>query len=60
MLPVEQFKFMGIGFNEDVVASFPDSLIRDLAGNAFDGSSFLAAWVTLQSILAHISARTDG
>jgi len=58
-LGVEHFRLMGIYYpNEAGMFSFPDALIRDLAGNAFDASSFLAAWVALQAVLARCCAAT--
>jgi hypothetical protein len=46
---------MGIQFDEEMISEFPDWLIKDLAGNAFDASSFLAVWMTLLCLLARMA-----
>jgi site-specific DNA-cytosine methylase len=56
-LPREMLHLMGIFYDsEEHLSEFPDSLIRDLCGNAFDSSSFLAVWVALVSVFARIHA----
>lgn len=57
-LGVEALRMMNIRFsNEKLLESFPDALLRDLAGNAFDGSSFMAVWVALSCMLAFLDSR---
>ena len=61
--PLELLHLMGIFYpNEEPLSEFPDKLIRDLCGNAFDASSFLAAWVALASLLArcHVARTSKG
>ena len=42
------------------LARIDDALLRDLAGNAFDSSSFLAVWQCLVALLARCErARAD-
>lgn len=55
-LPVEAFRMLGIYFdNEELLDEFHPSTLRDLAGNAFDSSSFLAVWVALQAGLSRLN-----
>lgn len=58
--PVECFRIMGLDFGEHEaeLANFNGSLVRDLAGNAFDSSSFLAAWCALQAGLSQMYKST--
>ena len=53
LVPLEAFRLMGIHFEEHeaMLQGFCDRLLWDLAGNAFDGASFTAVWVTLLRIL---------
>ena len=52
-LGAEHLRLHGIQFpNEPELASFPGSLLRDLAGNSFDSSCCLAVQVTQTCLLA--------
>ena len=60
LLPVEGFRIMGSCFpseQEALLQEFKASFLWDLAGNALDGSTFLAAWFTLQIGLAFLHDR---
>ena len=55
LVGAEALRMMGMWFEtEDRLVEFPARLLRNLAGNAFDSASFLAAWVTLQLFLARL------
>jgi len=58
-LGVEHLRLLGIYFDDEKkLAAHGDNLLRDLAGNAFDSSSFLAAFFALQLFLAQCHALT--
>ena len=56
-LGLEAFRLMSIECPEDAASQFPDSLLRDLAGNAFDGAVFLATFTTMVVALSECSWR---
>ena len=58
---VEALRLMGMFFDEEhLLSTFPAKLLRNMAGNAFDSSCFLAAWMSSQMLLSHCSAMRAG
>ena len=51
-LGIEMFRFFNIEIDERVLGQFEENFLSDLAGNAFDSSCFLVAWIALQSAVA--------
>ena len=51
-LPIESMMLQGIYYDADIVTSFPDKEIADLAGNAFETTSCLACMVVGMALLS--------
>jgi site-specific DNA-cytosine methylase len=49
---IEHLRFVGFFAETATLRQFGGSLLKDLAGNAFDGASYLAACTTLFTVLA--------
>ena len=51
-LPIESMMLQGMYYDADIVTSFPDTEIADLAGNAFETASCLACIVVGMALLS--------
>lgn len=50
----EQLRFQNIWLDQEIMDSFPEHLLSDLAGNAFETSCCTAALFSVLEVLAHI------
>ena len=51
-LPIESLRLQGIFYDADIVTSFPEKMVADLAGNAFETTSCLACVVVGIALLS--------
>ena len=56
-LGMEHLRVVGFFADPHATKQFPSSLLKDLAGNAFDGGSYLAASIVLLRVLAECHER---
>lgn len=54
---VEHLRMVGFFADADKLAAFPSTLLKDLAGNAFDGASYMATFCVTYAILADVHHR---